>query len=105
MSESVNLLNEAARHDYLSEQIQRLKGSRPDRDGVRQSLQALIEEATSIRLGHKDRAALRSYLQKFTARFRSGEIDERTAKVGLNKVIMAAAANSPDVLHYIHLEA
>jgi hypothetical protein len=101
----INVLNEAERNIYLSEQMQRLRSTDSDHYAARLHLQNLIEGVTSIRFGHKDRAALRSYLRKVGSLLRKGEIDERTAKVDLNKVLMAAAANSPDVLHYIHIEA
>lgn len=101
----INILNEADRHDYLTQQMARLRSNDSDHYAARLHLQNLIEGATSIRFGHKDRAALRSYLRKVGSLLRKGEIDERTAKVDLNKVLMAAAANSPDVLHYIHIEA
>ncbi len=101
----INVLNEADRHDYLSRLMDRLRSTDSDHYAARLHLQTLIEGVTSIRFGHKDRAALRSYLRKIASLYRKGEIDERTAKVDLNKVLMAAAANSPDVLHYIHIEA
>ena len=51
--------------------------------------------------GSRDRIALRDYLRKLSWMYRRGEIDERTTQQGLNKVVMAAAANSPEVLNYI----
>ncbi len=101
---SINVLNAEARHDYLSHQVSRLKDTVDDTDVCR-DLAAMIEDVTSLRLGEDDRAALGRYLGKVTAMCRTGEIDEHTAKIDLNKVLMAAAANNPDVLHYIHMEA
>ncbi len=101
---SINVLNAEARHDYLSHQVARLKEATAEKD-VRLNLQAMIEDVTSLRLGDDDRAALGRYVGKVTALFRAGEIDERTAKMDLNKVLMAAAANNPDVLNYIHMDA
>ncbi len=101
---SINVLSAEARHDYLSHQVERLKEATAEND-VRLNLQTLIEETTSLRLGQDDRDALGRYVGKVTAMYRTGEIDERTAKMDLNKILMAAAANNPDVLNFIHMEA
>ena len=101
---SINVFNAEARHDYLSEQVSRLKDTTGEMD-VRLGIQKMIEDVSSLKFGDDDRAALGRYVGRITAMVRTGELDERTAKVDLNKVLMAAAANSPDVLHYIHMEA
>lgn len=101
---SINVFNAEARHDYLSQQVSRLKETTGEMD-VRVGIQQLIEDVSSLKFGDDDRAALGRYVGRITAMVRTGELDERTAKVDLNKVLMAAAANSPDVLHYIHMDA
>ncbi len=101
---SINVFNAEARHDYLSQQVNRLREAAAELD-VRLGIQKMIEDVSSLKFGEDDRAALGRYVSRVTALFRAGEIDERTAKIDLNKVLMAAAANNPDVLHYIHMEA
>jgi len=100
-----NLLNEQSRREYLDEQMRILETPNGDDRAVHASMQTLIEAATSLKFGEEDRAALQNYLIRVTTLYREGKIDSRTAQVDLNKVLMAAAANSPDVLHYIHMEA
>ena len=98
------LSNALTRHAFIARQIGSLQMA-ADVHQARKRLEREIEGATSIRLGHRDRAALRFFLKNLIARLRSGEIDEATAQASANKLAMAAAANSPDVLHLIHAGA
>jgi hypothetical protein len=98
---TLNPFNEIARHAFVSEQMQAFKVGIREGRTAREKLQARIESMTSVRFGEDDKLALRDYLRKLSWMYRKGEIDQRTTEQGLNKVVMAAAANSPDVLHYI----
>lgn len=102
---TVNLFNADARHDFVTEQMSRLQAPDADVEGVRRNVQNLIEGATSLRLADGERAALRSYLGRLIRSHGKGEIDRDTAHRGISKVLMAAAANSPDMLNLIYEEA
>ena len=104
ISAPINGINQQSRRDYLAEQLH-LLDSNESEDRVVSGLQDQIESQTSLRLGDEDRIALRSYLRRVTSQYRSGEMDQRSAQIDLNKVLMAAAANNPDVLNYIHMDA
>jgi hypothetical protein len=104
ISAPINGINQQSRRDYLAEQLH-LLDSNESEDRVVSGLQDQIESQTSLRLGDEDRIALRSYLRRVTSQYRSGEMDQRSAQMDLNKVLMAAAANNPDVLNYIHMDA
>ncbi len=104
ISAPINGINQQSRRDYLAEQLHLLDGSESE-DRVVSGLQDQIESQTSLRFGDEDRVALRAYLRRVTSQYRSGEMDQRSAQLDLNKVLMAAAANSPDVLAYIHMDA
>lgn len=98
------LSNALSRHAFISRQIASpLLGSNAHQ--ARKRLERAIEDSTSIRFGDRDRAALRLFLKNLIKRLRSGDIDEGTARGAVNKLAMAAAANSPDVLHLIHAGA
>jgi len=96
-----NPLNETARRDFVAEHMEAFRVGISEGRAARARLQARIEEMTSVRFGEDDKIALRDYLRKLSWMYRRGEIDERTTQQGLNKVVMAAAANSPEVLNYI----
>lgn len=98
---TLTLFNEAARKAFVDQHMQAFKVGIREGRAAREKLQAGIESMTSVRFGEDDKIALRDYLRKLSWMYRKGEIDERTTQQGLNKVVMAAAANSPDVLHYI----
>ncbi len=100
-----NLLNEHSRREYIDEQMRILATPNGDDRAVHASMQTLIEAVTSLKFGDDDRAALQDYLIRVTTLYRQGKIDARTVQVDLNKVLMAAAANSPDILHYIYMDA
>ncbi len=91
--------NATTRHQFIAEQLGTLS------DDARQQLARSIEAATSLKFEERDRAALRLFLKNAIARVRKGEIDEPTARAAVNKVAMAAASNSPDVLNLIHAGA
>jgi hypothetical protein len=98
---TINPFNETARRDFIAEHMEAFKVGIREGRAAREKLQAKIESMTSVSFGEDDKLALRDYLRKLSWMYRKGEIDERTTQQGLNKVVMAAAANSPDVLHYI----
>ena len=98
---SITLFNETARKAFVDQHMEAFRAGIREGRTARENLQARIESMTSVRFGEDDRIALRDYLRKLSWMYRKGEIDERTTQQGLNKVVMAAAANSPDVLHYI----
>lgn len=100
----INGINQQSRRDYLADQMRVLDSQEPE-DRVVANLQTQIEAQTSLRFGEEDRVALRDYLRRVTLLYRRGELDRRSAELDLNKVLMAAAANNPDVLNYIHMEA
>ncbi len=100
----INGINQQSRRDYLAEQMQMLDSDETE-DRVVTGLQSQIESQTSLRLGDEDRVALRSYLRRVTSQYRNGVMDQRSAQLDLNKVLMAAVANNPDVLNYIHMDA
>ncbi len=97
-----NLLNATTRHAFVSQQIERMKGPTDEAHHVLTGLQAEIEASTSLRLDPRDRAALRAYLSGVVRRLKTGEIDERAAHSGVDKLVMAAMANSPGALDVIH---
>ncbi len=101
----INVLNETARCDFVTEQLGRLKAPQPDTEGVRRSLQAVVEAVTSLRLADAERAALRSYLSRLIRSHGQGDIDDGTAQRDMHRLLMAAAANSPDILNLIAVEA
>ncbi len=94
------LSNALTRHAFIARHF-----GTSDPHTARKHLQRTIEAATSLQFAPRDRAALRLFLKNAIARLRSGEIDEDTARAAVNKVAMAAASNSPDVLHLIHAGA
>ncbi len=96
------LSNPLTRHAFIS---RHLGGPASDTHAARKHMQRAIEDATSIRFAPRDRAALRLFLKNAIARLRKGDIDEATARAAVNKLAMAAASNSPDVLHLIHAGA
>ncbi len=98
---SITLFNEAARKEFVDQHMEAFKVGIREGRIAREKLQTKIESMTSVSFGEDDKIALRDYLRKLSWMYRKGEIDERTTQQGLNKVVMAAAANSPDVLHYI----
>jgi hypothetical protein len=98
---SITLFNEAARKEFVDQHMEAFKVGIREGRVAREKLQTKIESMTSVSFGEDDKIALRDYLRKLSWMYRKGEIDERTTQQGLNKVVMAAAANSPDVLHYI----
>lgn len=98
---SITLFNETARKAFVDQHMAAFRAGIREGRAARENLQARIESMTSVRFGEDDRIALRDYLRKLSWMYRKGEIDEHTTQQGLNKVVMAAAANSPDVLHYI----
>ena len=98
---SITLFNEAARKEFVDQHMEAFKTGIREGRAAREKLQAKIESMTSVSFAEDDKIALRDYLRKLSWMYRKGEIDERTTQQGLNKVVMAAAANSPDVLHYI----
>ena len=98
---SITLFNEAARKAFVDQHMEAFKVGIREGRIAREKLQTKIESMTSVSFGEDDKIALRDYLRKLSWMYRKGEIDERTTQQGLNKVVMAAAANSPDVLHYI----
>jgi hypothetical protein len=98
---SINLFSEAARKTFVDQHMEAFKVGVREGRAAREKLQAKIESMTSVRFGEDDKIALRDYLRKLSWMYRKGEIDERTTQQGLNKVVMAAAANSPEVLNYI----
>ena len=102
---TVNLRNETARHDFVAEQLRRLKAPQPDIEGVRRSLQEAVESVTSLRLADSERAALRGYLGHVIRQHGRSEIDDETVLRRFGKLLMAAAANSPDMLNLISVEA
>ncbi len=101
------LLNSSLRHAFISQHIETIKASASELSLalVRRSLQERIERATSLQFGYRDRAALRAFIAGLSRRLRAGEIDDRTAYDGMNRLIMAARSNSPDVLHIIYAGA
>ena len=101
----LELRNASSRHDFIAEQIARIKTSAADRVSARKHLQDHVEAATSLKLDARDRAALRAFLNGVAQRLRAGEIDERTAHSGINRLLMAARSNNPDVLHIIYAGA
>ena len=98
---TINLFTETARKAFVDQHMLAFKAGIREGRAAREKLQVHIESMTSVRFGEDDKIALRDYLRKLSWMYRKGEIDERTTQQGLNKVVMAAAANSPDVLHYI----
>ncbi len=98
---SITLFNEAARKEFVDQHMEAFRVGIREGRVAREKLQTKIESMTSVSFGEDDKIALRDYLRKLSWMYRKGEIDERTTQQGLNKVVMAAAANSPDVLHYI----
>jgi len=94
------LSNALTRHAFIARHF-----GTSDTHSARKHLQRTIEAATSLQFAPRDRAALRLFLKNAIARLRSGEIDEATARAAVNKVAMAAASNSPDVLNLIHAGA
>ncbi len=94
------LSNALTRHAFIARHF-----GTSDPRSARKHLQRTIEAATSLQFAPRDRAALRLFLKNAMARLRSGEIDEATARAAVNKVAMAAASNSPDVLNLIHAGA
>lgn len=98
------LSNALTRHAFIARHFGGLAGA-SDAHAARKHLQRTIEAATSLTFVRRDRAALRLFLKNAIARLRKGEIDEATARAAVNKVAMAAASNSPDVLHLIHAGA
>jgi len=98
------LSNALTRHAFIARHFGGLAGP-SDAHSARKHLQHTIEAATSLHFARRDRAALRLFLKNAIARLRKGEIDEATARSAVNKVAMAAASNSPDVLHLIHAGA
>lgn len=97
-----NLLNATDRYTFISEQIERMKGPTEETHKVLTGLQAQIEAASSLRFDPRDRAALRAYLSGVIHRLNAGEIDERAAHSGVDRLVMAATANSPGALDVIH---
>ena len=99
------LLNSLSRHTFIAEQIEGIKTAAPGLAASRQHLQDLVEAETSLRFEPRDRAALRAFIAGLSRRLRSGEIDDTTAYAGMNRLIMAAASNNPDVLNIIYAGA
>ncbi len=101
------LLNVSSRHAFISQHIETIKASASELSLaiVRRSLQDRIERTTSIQFGYRDRAALRAFIAGLSRRLRDGEIDDVTAYNGMNRLIMAARSNSPDVLNIIYAGA
>ena len=97
-----DLLNSNTRYSFIRDQLANLKAAPDAGETVRVYLQDRVEGLTSLRFGPRDRAALRLFLSELIDRFRNGEIDEGIAFASMNKLVMAAAANSPDTLHLIH---
>ncbi|WP_443750252.1 hypothetical protein [Asticcacaulis solisilvae] len=95
-----NIINATARLSFIAEQMDRIRASTDSLDAVRRTVRARIEKTTSLRLSRRDRAALRSYIRDVTALFCDGRVDEHTAAAGLNRILMAAAANSPSIMYY-----
>jgi hypothetical protein len=98
---TITLFNEAARKAFVDQHMAAFRAGLREGRVARERLQIKIESMTSVRFGEDDRIALRDYLRKLSWMYRKGEIDERTTQQGLNKIIMAATANSPEVLNYI----
>ena len=98
----MSLSNALTRHAFIA---RHLDGPPADAHSARKHMQRAIEAATSIHFAHRDRAALRLFLKNAIARLRKGEIDSDTARAAVNRLAMAAASNSPDVLHLIHAGA
>lgn len=94
------LSNALTRHAFIARHF-----GTSDTHTARKHLQRTIEAATSLSFARRDRAALRLFLKNAIGRLRKGEIDQATAHAAINKVAMAAASNSPDVLHLIHAGA
>ncbi len=99
------LSNASFRDVFIIQQIERIKASAANLLPVRKHLQDHVETATSLRFGPRDRAALRAFLNGLARRLHSGEIDDRTAYSGINRLLMAARSNNPDVLHIIYAGA
>lgn len=97
-----DLSNALSRDAFIMQQIEAIKVSATNFPGVRKHLQDHVEAATSLKFGARDRAALRAFLNGLVRRLRGGEIDERTAYSGINRLLMAARSNNPDVLHIIY---
>ena len=98
---TINLFSETARKAFVDQHMEAFRAGVREGRAARENLQAKIESMTSVSFAEDDRIALRDYLRKLSWMYRKGEIDERTTQQGLNKVVMAAAANSPEVLNYI----
>ena len=98
---AITLFKEAARKAFVDQHMQAFKAGVREGRAAREKLQAGIESMTSVRFGEDDKIALRDYLRKLAWMSRKGETDERTTQQGLNQAVIAGAANSPDVLHYI----
>lgn len=96
------LLNAQARDAFISQQIQLVQASAYNVRRVREHLQQLVENAAAVNFLPRERAALRAYLSGLIRNLRAGEIDERTAYSGLNRLLMAVRANSPDMLNIIY---
>lgn len=99
------LLNSSLRHAFISQQLETLKASACELSAARKHLQTRIESATSLKFDRRDRAALRAFISGLTRRLRAGEIDDTVAYAGMNRLIMAARSNSPDVLNIIYAGA
>ena len=99
------LLNSLSRHTFIAQQIERIKAGVPDLALARNHLQDRVEAETSLRFEPRDRAALRAFIRGLSRRLRSGEIDDTTAYAGMNRLIMAATSNNPEVLHIIYAGA
>ncbi len=99
------LSNAFSRDVFITQQIDSIKASAANRLSVRKHLQGHVEATTSLRFGARDRAALRAFLDGLAKRLHSGEIDDRTAYSGINRLLMAARSNNPDVLSIIYAGA
>ncbi|MEI9902785.1 MAG: hypothetical protein WDN06_01490 [Asticcacaulis sp.] len=77
----------------------------PTSKGVRRRFQSLIEQVTSLRLADAERARLAQLSRPPDPQPRHGRDRRHTTHRGLSKVLMAAAANSPDMLNLIYAEA
>ncbi len=102
-----DFLNSSLRHAFISQNIESIRASASELSVAlaRRQLQDKIESATSLKFGYRDRAALRAFIAGLSRRLRAGEIDDTTAYAGMNRLIMAAGSNSPDVLNIIYAGA
>lgn len=103
MARSIDLHDEAARRDYFRMLFKALDDGGVSPATLRQKLDGVVKASTHMEFDDREQAELSEFLTRVIDMYKFGEIDLLSAVDDIDLLVMAAEADSQDLMQFVYV--